>query len=232
VLDRTLRARGPQSSRPPILGLIAAFLLTLTACDSPAQHLVSGIAFAQDATIVTGDKPIRPGTEIGLLEVYLHNVTASTITIDSVSLKGPGIGTVIRPVKIEMAPLRFGASKYERNAAPEALYNTDPPVFFFQDRCNRQALFRLKGFKMTPGSEARVWIVLRAIRPGKWVIPRHVIYYTADGIKYRQAMPLHEYGSVSRHAVYIPPYFAMAECVGPATGAKFLPGFHAGRTSG
>lgn len=162
----------------------------------------------------------------------MHNSSASTITVDSVSLKGPGIGTVIRPVKIEMAPLRFGKNDYARDATPEALYNTDPPVFFFQNRCNKQALFRLRGFKMTAGSEVRVWIVLRALRPGKWVIPRHVIFYTMDGSKYRQAIPLREYGSVSSHAKYIPPYFAMAECVGPATGAKFLPGYHAGRTSG
>jgi hypothetical protein len=190
----------------------------------------AGHAFTHDFPISTGAKPIRPGTEIGLLDLYLDNGTSSTVVINSIGISGPGAGTVIRPVKVEIAPLRFGRRNYEKNAVPSALYSTDPPVFFYGRKCHKQALFPAKGYRMTPGSQVRVWIVLRALRPGKWVIPDHVVNYAADGTRYRQVIPLREHGSVAAHATYIPPDWAEAKCVGPEK-ASFLPGYHAGRVS-
>src|SRR5258708_13033891 len=42
---------------------------------------------------------------------------------------------------------------------------------------------------MTPGSQAWVWIVLRAVRPGRWAIPYHVVNYSADGVQYSERIP-------------------------------------------
>jgi hypothetical protein len=188
-----------------------------------------GNAFAQEVLTSIGAKAIRPGTEIGLMYYDFENVSSSTVVIDSIGISGPGIGTVVRPVQVMMAPLRYGWHHYEAHSAPLALYSTDPPVFK-EKACRRQALVPLKGYRMTPGSDARFWVVLRAIRPGRWVIPQHVLYYTQNGNKYRQAEPLRAYGLVTTNAAYIPPYWAMADCVRPE-GARFLPGFHAGRVS-
>ena len=94
--------------------------------------------------------------------------------------------------------------------------------------CHKQALFPVKGYPMTPGSQVRVWIVIRALRPGKWVIPQHVIYYTIGKARYQQAIPLRESGSVAAHAPYIPPDSSVTPCVGPEH-ARYLPGFHASR---
>ena len=124
-----------------------------------------------------------------------------------------------------MAPLRFGWHHYQSDSTPLALYTTDPPVFFEGNQCRKQMLIRLRGFRMTPGSEARVWIVLRALRPGRWLIPYYVIYYTQDHVRYRQIEPLRAYGSVSKIATYIPPYWAMAQCVGPEH-VEYLSGYH------
>jgi hypothetical protein len=208
--------------------LIMTMLLGLGGCGQAGVR--DGHALGQDFPISTGDKPIRPGTEIGLLDVYFENGSSSTVTITSVGITGLGIGTVIRPVEVRIAPLRFGRHRYEKNATPSSLYTSDPPVLFYGTRCHRQALFPVKGYRMPPGSQVRVWIVLRALRPGKWVIPRHVIYYTVGGSRYRQAVPLREYGSVTAHAAYIPPERDQVRCM-KQEDASFLAGYHSGRVS-
>ncbi|HXP21943.1 MAG TPA: hypothetical protein VN840_20040 [Streptosporangiaceae bacterium] len=208
--------------------LVLASLLILSGCGGGVP---AGTALAQELWTSIGAKAIRPGFEIGLLYYDLENTSTSTIVIDSVGIAGPGIGTVVRPVQVRMAPLRFGWHHYVSTSVALSLYTTDPPVNFEGKGCRKQGLVPLKGFQMTPGSEARIWVVLRAMRPGRWVIPSHVIYYTQDGAEYRQVEPLRAYGLVADQAAYIPPYYAEAECVHPE-GAAFLRGYHSGRVSG
>lgn len=230
---RRLRQK-PALRRAPraALAVVLVGVTALSAAGCSRSGVLTGTALAQQVAISTGDKPIRPGFEIGLLDDLLDNSSNSTLVIESVSLSGPGIGTVVRPIQVEIAPLRFGRSDYELNATPGALYQTDPPVNFAGSRCYRQALFPVKGFRMTPGSQARIWIVLQALRPGRWVIPVRVVNYTVGGVMYRQNDPVREYGSVASNATYIPPYWAMAKCVGRATGARLLSGYHLGKISG
>jgi hypothetical protein len=201
--------------------VIAAALACLAGCGRAGVQ--DGHAFTGDFPVSTGDKPILPGSEIGLLDVFLSNGSDSTVVLTSVGVRGPGIGTAIRPVEIKIAPLRFGRHRYERNATPSSLYITDPPVLMYGRGCHRQELFPVRGFKMTPGSQARVWIVLRGLRPGRWVIPRHVIYYRIGGTRYQEAIPLREHGSVATHAPTFPPDPAVTPCVGPEH-ARYLAG--------
>jgi len=176
-----------------------------------------------------GAKAIRPGFEIGLLYYDFENISSSPLVIDAVGISGPGVGTVVQPVQVQVAPLRYGYHDYEPHSVAAALYVTDPPVLM-ERACRRQALVPLKGFRMVPGTDARIWIVLRAERPGRWVIPRHVIYYTQNGTEYRQAEPLRAYGLVTADAAYIPPDSIEAGCVRPER-ARFLPGYHPGGVS-
>jgi hypothetical protein len=203
-------------------------VLTVAGCGR--EGVQAGTALLQDRSTSIGAKAIRPGFEVGLLYYDIVNNSDSTVVIDSVGIAGIGIGTVVRPVQIKIAPLRFGRHRYEVNSVVGALYTTNPPVFFEGKHCRKQALAPVKGFRMTPGSDARIWIVIRALRPGKWVIPSHVIYYSQGRVRYRQVEPWRAYGSVADDAAYIPPYDAMAKCVGPE-GATFLPGYHALRVS-
>jgi hypothetical protein len=203
-----------------------AVVLIAGGCGSGVQ---SGSALAHEAFSSIGAKAIRPGFEIGLLYYDFENTSSSALVVNSVGISGPGIGTVVRPVEIKIAPLRYGYHDYEPHSVAAALYTTDPPVLMEQN-CRRQALFAVKGFRMTPGTDVRIWIVLRAERPGRWVIPQHVLYYTQDGNRYRQAEPLRAYGLVTANAVYIPPDAGMAQCVRPER-ARFLSGYHPGRVS-
>ena len=153
------------------------------------------------------------------------------MVLDSIGLSGPGIGTVVRPVQIEVAPLRYGYHRLEPDSVPSSLYEVTPPVFYEHSRCRKQLLVAVSGFRMAPGSQAWVWIVLRALRPGRYTIPYHVVNYSADGVRYSERIPFEAYGAVDKRASYIPPDRDFARCVGPATGATFLPGYHSGAVS-
>jgi hypothetical protein len=78
---------------------------------------------------------------------------------------------------------------------------------------------------MTPGSMARVWIVVRALRPGRWTIPANVIRYIADGVRFQQSITYREYGSVATDAEHFAMDVSEAKCVYPM-GARLLAGHH------
>lgn len=212
-----------------LTGLLVAAAAATSLPGCGQEGIQDGHALRQNYPLATGAKPVRPGTELGFLDLYLDNTSSSTVVLSSVGITGPGIGTVARLVQVKIAPLRFGRHTYEEDAVPSSLYSTDPPVNFYGHGCHRQALFAVQGFRMTPGSQVRVWIVIRAMRPGTWTVPQHVIYYTVDGTRFRQPVPLREHGGVEVKAAYIPPDPAQAMCVKPGY-ATFLPGAHPGST--
>jgi hypothetical protein len=217
------------SNRRMVRALAALAAVGVAAC-SGVNHVQPGSALAHPYRTTDGVKPLRPGFEIGVLDVDLDNTSSSKLVLGSVSIKGPGVGSSVRVVKVQIAPLRIGRRQYEVNATPGGLYPTDPPVFHGKT-CLKQPLFPVSGFRMPPGTQARLRIVLRMGRPGKWVIPAPVVYYTFGGTRYRQAIPAQTHDITSAGAKYIPPYYAEAECVGPKTGATFLSGYHKGPVS-
>jgi hypothetical protein len=145
----------PQGARAAKILAVAGAALLVASCASDGG--MKGTAFAQEQWSSIGAKAIRPGVEIGLLYYDFENTSHSTVVVESVGITGPGIGTVVRPVQIRMAPLRYGWHRYERNSTALALYTTDPPVMFEGTHCRLQALVPVRGFRMTLGSEARVW---------------------------------------------------------------------------
>ena len=207
-----------------------AVLATFGATSCGGKDVQAGSALLQPHPTHDGVKPMIPGHELGILDVDVDNISSSMLTVRSVGIKGTGVGRVVRVVKVEIAPLRIGRHHYVAGATPGGLYESDPPVFFGKT-CLKQPVFSVHGFRMPPGTQARLWIVVRFVHPGKWIIPAPVIYYSADGTSYRQSIPAQTHGSVAADAVYIPPYYATAKCVGPVTGALFLPGYHHGAVS-
>ena len=210
--------------------LAAALLAFLASCGGGVQ---TGTAIERGDLISTGVKPVRPGVEVGFIAAFLKNTSKSTIVFNRVGTSGPGIGTIARPVQLKIAPVRSGF-RHLVDSVPGAIYTMSPPVMYFSRRCHRQVLQPVRGYRMTPGSIAWIWIVVRAVKPGKWVIPRDVLYYTINGAEYQEPFPQELTGTVSSNARYIPPFWAEAKCVGPATGAHYLRGQkpHNSRTSG
>lgn len=208
---------------------VGTALLAVPACAGPSSRpMVAGHALQRTDRTTIGAKPIRPGTELGMLYVYLANMSKSTVVIRGIRIAGPGIGTVAKVARIAIAPLRFGYHTYELHSSPGGLYDEEPPVFFAGNKCRRQALFNVRGYQMTPGSQARIWLVIRATHPGKWIIPEHTVVYSVRGRLYKQRIPDRAWGTVRDSARYIAVDWGEQKCIRP-TGARLLRGYHLGR---
>jgi hypothetical protein len=197
--------------------LLAAVAIAASGCDgSPPK------SFAYVYGTGVGPNPLRAGWEYGYLYGDMNNVSHSVLTIDAVSLRGPGIGRVVDLSHVQIAPLIAGVQ-----ATPGGLYQTQPPVTMLAS-CHKQVLRPVRGYRMRPGAQARLWIVVRALRPGRWNIPRQVVTYTMNGSTYQHVFPLRYWGTVSLHARV---YRVTAtnpdevQCVKP-TGAVYLAHYH------
>lgn len=190
--------------------MLAAATAVGCAQQGQQQQPPPGNAFHVIYSTSVGIAAFRPGDEVGALMVDLHNVSTATVTITSVSLPGPGVGTVVRIEGIWMAPLPSGSGV---NAVPASVYQTDPPVMLIGKSCHKQVLVPVSGFRMPPGAQARVYFILRDLRPGNYKIPNHIIYYSEDDVRYQQVMSWTVYGSVTRDAKRVPLYWAESACV-------------------
>lgn len=174
----------------------------------------------------TGVGPLvtRPGWEYGYLFGDADNTSHSTLTIDSVSLRGPGVGTVIALADVRIAP-QFGKPDAWVSSAN---YLTDPPVEVGPKGCQKQALYPVKGFRLAPGKAFLLWIVVRALKPGRWDIPAQVVTFTENEGTYTHSFPIRYWGTVKTDAHVSPrvvPGDEEAQCVKPE-GSHFLAHYH------
>jgi hypothetical protein len=110
-------------------------------------------------------------------------------------LSGRGVGSVIRVEKFEAVPERGG-----RQAFPDGVFTTDPPVFNLLGACHSPVLLPLRGFTLHQDSRMRVWVVIRAVAPGSFNIPTEEVLYEQDGALFQQSVPIGYEGRVSVHA--------------------------------
>ena len=88
---------------------------------------------------------------------------------------------------------------------PGGAYRTDPPIAWWPPTgtCGRQVLDPVRGYVLPSRGIARVWIVLKATRPGRYRFS-HVLHYTQGGHQYQEVIPEFVQGRVAPHAPYIP----------------------------
>jgi hypothetical protein len=213
---------GHRPTRVCAVALAAVLAGGVSAC---GQGTPVGTALANPNKIQVGAKALPIGAKIGFLAVTLDNTSKSTVTITSIPIQGSGVGTVVKVVQEQIAPLTSG-----RNAVPASLYGTNPPVWWVHPQgadgqdvagCHRQILVPVDGYKLRPGKLAWLWEVFQAVRPGKYVVPVHAVYYTQNGTSYREVVTQDDYGQVAEHAHYIPPDPNQVRCL-RQTGAKLL----------
>lgn len=182
--------------------------------------------FATVYSTGVGPWQAKPGWQLGYLFGDARNRSHQTVTIQSASLRGPGVGTVVR-VTVMIAPLSDG-----NTSTAGGNYPTDPAVGLGvgpgAGGCEKQLLYEPKGFRVKPGGQFRLWAVITAVIPGRWKIPQQVITYSEDGGTYRQVFPISYWGTVSTTAkmngVADP---SIAPCVKPEH-AHFLRYYHSG----
>jgi hypothetical protein len=205
---------GDHASRRSLRGAAAAALassITLAAaCDTSATHTATGTALVRGNIWTFGLAPIRPGSQLGLLYASLTNKSRSPLAINSVTLAGRGVGTVIKLVEVKIAPNETG-----RKGTPGGAFEVYPPTSYWTPTgtCNQQVLVALPGFRLAPGGEARVWFRIQGARPGTFHVKGDVVHYLQDGVSYRQFIPTGYKGSVSRRAPFIPIDPQQARCM-------------------
>jgi hypothetical protein len=150
--------------------------------------------FAHVYSTGIGPWPARPGWQLGYLFGDSDNISAQALTIQSVSLAGPGVGTVVK-VTVMIAPLAAGTT-----ATVSSAYTTDLPVQIGAGGCHKQKLEPPKGYKVNPGGQFRIWAIVTALMPGRWNIPQQVVTYTQDGGTYQHVFPIRYWGNVTHTA--------------------------------
>jgi hypothetical protein len=146
---------GHRPTRACVVVLAAVLAVGVSAC---GQGTSAGTALANPNKIQVGAKALPIGAKIGFLAVTLDNTSKSTVTITSIPIQGSGVGTVVKVVQEQIAPLTPG-----RNAVPASLYGTNPPVWWVYPHgiggqdvagCHRQVLVPVDGYKLRPGKLA------------------------------------------------------------------------------
>jgi hypothetical protein len=163
----------------------------------------------------------RPGWQQGFLFGDATNKSHSVLTIDSVSLAGRGVGSVVN-VSVMIAPLVTGV-----HADPGSNYQTNPPVALVAT-CHKQALFPVKGYQEKAGGQFRLWIIVTARKPGRWNIPAQVVTYTENGRTGTHAFPIRYWGTVRANAHVsgaLTPADDQGQCV-KSEGAHYLHFYH------
>lgn len=201
--DRT----GGRGAYRVLVAVGVVLMLAVAGCGSTGTP--AGTALQPGDIYTNGIAPMRPGDQLGLLDVFLVNRSHSPITITSVTVPGHGVGTVVRVTQVKIAP-DLAPSK----AVYGGSYVTDPPVDFI-GWCRRQVLRPVHGYRLAPGAKARLWEVFQFIHPGRFNIRKHIIHYTQNGHQYQQVLPDGYTGSVVTHAKYLPPDPPQARCVKP-----------------
>ena len=172
-----------------------------------------------------GPMVTRPGWEYGYLFDGGINSSHSTLTIDSVSLKGPGVGTVIALADVRLA----NALAPDVSQVSQGNYLEDPPVSsnLGPSTCQKQTLVPVAGYRVRPGGHFYLWLVVKALKPGRWRIPDQVFTYTENGGTYTHSFPITYWGTVKADA-HVSPNLAPpseAQCVKPE-GAHYLNYYH------
>jgi hypothetical protein len=208
TLTKAPHSLGKRRAHLPRLcgGLLAVALgVAVGGC---GQGGTAGTALRFPSRIWVGMRVMPPGAKFGLLGLDIPNKSNAPLTIDSIRLDGPGMGTVARVVQTAIAP-----PTTVRHSVPASTYVSDPPVAWvpppggriYRPGCYVQALRPVHGYVVPPGGIFRVWVVIQLIRPGRWRVANHTVYYTQYGARYHQVITLSYSGTVAAKAAWPQP---------------------------
>src|SRR5258705_61868 len=211
--------RGPAAAAALAAGLLA----TLASGGCGTSAAATGKALTRGNTWTFGLVALRPGAQEGLLDATVHNQSRSPLVISSITLTGRGFGTVIKLVEVKIAPPETG-----RNGTPGGAFEVYPPTVYWTvgGTCNQQVLVTVRGYRLAPGKEARVWFLVQAGRSGTFHVRGDVVRYRQHGVNYQQFIPTGYQGSVAAHAPFVPIDPLEKRCLKSVKNARLLPGHY------
>lgn len=196
----------PHARRRRSVAGIGGLLLFASACGSfPGE----GAALEQASRAEVADRrAFPPGQAWVLMVASIHNIAEVPLTIADVELEGTGIGSTVSVERIMIAPLSD-----PRHMTPGGTWFSLPPTTVIRGECRTQRVVRMEGFELGPDEEARIVVVLRAARPGPFLITDHVVTYLIDGEPLRQDVPIGMRGNVREGARRHEPSRSDARCI-------------------
>lgn len=181
------------------LGVVLAVLLLLgTACRR--DGVPTGDALDPVYGTLSGVPPLEPAGHIGWLGLWLHNVSDAPIVIERVEPNGEGVGTIVRVEKMQASPNLGDSEGRSVHGIWGGIFTTDPPVASIGGICHWPELEPLRGSRLEPDGEMRVWMVLTGIEPGRFHVRSHTVYYRQEGTTYREVVPIGYAGRVEATA--------------------------------
>ena len=201
------------SSGAAASGLTASIMLAAAACTTSATRdgPATGTAVVRGYATIFGLAPIRPGTQLGLLYAVVQNRSRSPVTLSSITLVGHGVGTVIKILEVKIAPRETG-----NKAVPGGAYVLHPPAAY-SATCGlmrEAAPGPLPGFRLAPGTQARVWFRIQGAAPGPFAVKGDLVRYRQRRGSATSSSSLTGHpGSVSRTAPFIPIDKEQARCI-------------------
>ena len=133
--------------------------------------------------------PMPPGQQVEALDVELQSRSSQPVKLISVMATGPGVGTVGKIVREEIAPVPN--TDTGTNWVPDGDWVTYPPAGLLGHTCRVQQLFPLKGYVLRPrGARVRVAMTLQAVRPGRFGFTSVLVRYSVGGHLYDQRITL------------------------------------------
>jgi hypothetical protein len=187
--------------------LAVVVVVVAVACGRPSG-IESGHAFERVFATRAGFATLPPGGRLGALDIYLHNVSSSVVTIRHLVPIGTGVGSVISETRVRAVPERGGI-----HAMPGGGYTSDPPVFSIDGVCHVPTLRPLSGFSLPPDGTMRVWMVLRALAPGRYVVTAHRVVFRENGETFAQVIPTGYEGRVVAGATPPRPDHGVRPCL-------------------
>lgn len=158
----------------------------LAACGRD-NGLPQGSALVEPPPGLAGFGPIPPGQQVESLDVELENRRSSQpVTLLGVDVRGRGVGTVGRIVRMEAAPVPN--QEVGSYWVPDGEWVTYPPVAFFRHRCRVQRLLPMHGYVLQPTARIRVAMTLEGVRVGTFKFTGVQVRYSLNGVEYVQTV--------------------------------------------
>jgi hypothetical protein len=168
-----------------VLGLLVFLAGIALALNKQGSLPLPGSSLQDSGATHGFSKPVAVGQEWLLWDFGLLNTSGSPLVIENVSVPGPGMGSVVDVVRIEM----------EADGSPlviAGIYEVYPPA----SGCRIARLRTPEGLVLGAGESARIAVWLRAARPGRYRYPGYLVRYRKRGLVFEELVQTGQRGSV------------------------------------
>ncbi len=162
----------------------------------------------------SASRPARPAMSGAFRLSGLRNTTNDPVTLQQASVVGPGVGSVVHVVSIEVTP--FPVVRGARSV-------TRPPVYDDGGTCLVGHLSPVQGYVLQPGGPpATLFVVMRSAEPGRYRVEGQRVVYEQRRVTYEQVLHAGVNGHVVSGAPPLKPYPEERACL-HESGVELLP---------